>query len=91
MAATGMQTAGPPTLAAAPALVRAQLDRILSSRAFGQAESLIRLLRYVVEETLSGRSERLKEYTLGIEAFQRGADFDPRIDTIVRTQMRRLR
>ena len=33
----------------------------------------------------------LKEYTLGVEVFDRGASFDPRIDTIVRVQARRLR
>jgi serine/threonine-protein kinase len=71
--------------------VRAHLDRILSSGCLGQAESLARLLRYLVEETLAGRANCLKEYTVGVEVFERGSDFDPRIDTIVRTQARRLR
>ena len=78
-------------LDAAQDRVLAQLERILVSGCLGQAESLNRLLRYLVLETLAGRSHRLKEYTLGVEVFQRGPDFDPRVDTIVRTQARRLR
>jgi TolB-like protein len=76
---------------AALELATQQLERILASGVMGQAESLTRLLRYLVEETLAGRAECLKEYTLGVEVFRRGADFDPRIDTIVRAQVRRLR
>jgi hypothetical protein len=45
----------------------------------------------VVEHSLGSDGAALKEYTLGVEVFERGADFDPRIDTIVRTHARRLR
>jgi hypothetical protein len=45
----------------------------------------------VVEETLAGRGELIKEYMIGVEAFQRGDNFDPRLDPIVRTQARKLR
>jgi len=69
----------------------AQLERILASRVLTQSESLVRLLRYVVTETLAGRSAHIKEYTLGVVVFERGADFDPKADTIVRAQARRLR
>jgi tetratricopeptide (TPR) repeat protein len=72
-------------------LVQEQLERILASGSLGHAEALVRLLRFVVQETLEGRASQLKEYTLGVEVFQRGPEFDPRIDTIVRTQARRLR
>jgi TolB-like protein/tetratricopeptide (TPR) repeat protein len=71
--------------------IRAQLDRILGSRAFAQAPILSRLLRYLVERTADGQPEDLKEYTVGVEVFGRGASFDPRTDTIVRVQARRLR
>lgn len=74
-----------------PERIHQQLDRILASGHFGQSEALVRLLRFLVAESLAGRADRLKEYTLGVEVFQRGVDFDPRIDTIVRTQARRLR
>ena len=70
---------------------RAHARRVLDSEAFSKAHSLRRLLAYVVDETLAGRAEALKEYTIGVEVFGRGQDFDPRADTIVRVQARRLR
>lgn len=77
--------------APAAASIRAQLDRMLGSECFAHAPSLARLLRFIVEQTLAGQAHRLKEYTLGVEVFERGGDFDPRVDTIVRVQGRRLR
>lgn len=71
--------------------VRAQLDRIVHSRTFQAAAGLRNLLTFVVEETLAGRSENLKEYILGAMVLARGAAFDPKTDPIVRVQMRRLR
>lgn len=71
--------------------VTAQLQRVLDSAAFVNAPILSRFLRYVVERSLAHDRCALKEYTLGVEVFGRGADFDPRIDTIVRTHARRLR
>jgi hypothetical protein len=52
---------------------------------------LIRFLRYVVERTIEGKTEELKEYAIGVEVFDRGESFDTRTDTIVRVQARRLR
>ncbi len=37
-----------------------------------------RFLSFVVEEALAGREDRLKEYTIGVEVFDRTQDFDPR-------------
>ncbi len=71
--------------------VRAQLSRILRSRTFLNATALGKLLHHIVEETLQGRASELKEYALGVDVFNRGSDFDPRADTIVRVQARRLR
>lgn len=71
--------------------IQRQLARILSSPTFANAPSQERMLRFVVEKTLAGEAGRLKEYTLGVEVFGRGNDFDPRQDTIVRVQGRRLR
>lgn len=68
-----------------------QLARIAASPAFAHAPSQARMLRYVVEHSLAGQADRLKEYALGVEVFGRGADFDPRQDTIVRVQGGRLR
>jgi TolB-like protein len=71
--------------------VRDQLARILSSTAFANAGRLSRLLTYVVDRTLAGEGDQLKEYVLGTEVFDRAAQYDPRIDSIVRVEARRLR
>jgi TolB-like protein len=63
----------------------------LASRTFAKSKQLRRLLQYCVDSTLRGESQELKEYTLGVEVFGRGTDFDPRTDPIVRVDARRLR
>ena len=73
------------------ARIQEQLGRILSSRTFRTAEGEKALLRHVVEQTMQGRGAELKEYTVGVEALGRGDSFDPRLDTIVRTQARNVR
>src|SRR5215472_14287330 len=72
-------------------LAVAQLNRILASKAFRQADRLKRFLTFIVEETLAGRGERLKEFVVGVEVFGKDDSFDPRNDPIVRVQARRLR
>ena len=49
------------------------------------------MLRALVERTLSGKPELLKEYNLGLEVFRRPPDYDPKVDPIVPVQARRLR
>jgi TolB-like protein len=71
--------------------VRAQLARILVSPGFANADRLSRFLRFVVERTLDGEGDQLKEYRLGTEVFDRPSDYDPRLDSIVRVEARRLR
>src|SRR5882672_2969342 len=68
-----------------------QLERILKSAPLVSSPSLSRFLRYIVEETLAGRSGNIREYTLGVHVFDRGEDFNPRLDPIVRVQARNLR
>ena len=74
-----------------PEEVRAELRRILACGPLGQSQALRRFLCYTVEETLQGRQEGLKELVLGTQVFGRSADFDPRIDPIVRVQAGKLR
>ena len=74
-----------------PESVRAQLARILQSQTFSNAPMLSRLLGHLVEHSLDRDLDQLKEYSLGVEVFNRGEDFDPRTDNIVRVQARRLR
>jgi serine/threonine-protein kinase len=71
--------------------VRAQLARILSSGGFASSHRLCRFLRFIVERTLEADAERLKEFVVAMEVFDRGEDYDPNIDSIVRVEARRLR
>ena len=61
-----------------------ELKEILSSPHFCNSKRYPALLRFVVENTLEGKSSQLKERTLGIEVFDRPADYDTNSDTIVR-------
>jgi len=71
--------------------IRAQLDRILESRSFRNSERLQRFMKFAVECTLRGTTDQLKESVLGLEVFDRGSGYDPRIDSIVRVEAQRLR
>jgi TolB-like protein/Tfp pilus assembly protein PilF len=71
--------------------VRDELDRILKSGPFAQSQRRQRFLEYIVNETLAGRGDRLKGYTIGREVFDRPEEFDPNIDPIVRMEAARLR
>lgn len=71
--------------------VQAELRRILESSVFSLAGRLRRFLEYVVRKSLCGETSELKEYTIGLEVFDRGLDFDPRLDPIVRVEAGRLR
>jgi len=71
--------------------VRDQVQRILRSEQFGNAPGLEKALSYLVEQSLAGRGGELKEVILALEVFNRGAEFDPRTDSSVRTQIGRLR
>jgi TolB-like protein len=71
--------------------VRGQLDRLLASDVFAGAARLSRFLRHVVERTLAGEGDRLKEYAIGIDVFDRDESYDPRLDSIVRVEATRLR
>jgi TolB-like protein len=72
-------------------LVRDELGRILESPDFAKSERHRRFLSYIVEETLAGRADRLKAYNIATAAFNRGEDFDPQHDSIVRIEAGRLR
>jgi serine/threonine-protein kinase len=73
------------------AAIRLQLERILASRTFSHAQRLRTMLRFLVERTLDGRGEELKESVIGHEVCGRPASFDPKADPIVRVDANRLR
>lgn len=67
------------------------LERVLSSGNFDASDRNRQFLKYIVEETLEGRNERIKAYTIATSVFGRHASFDPQTDPIVRIEARRLR
>jgi hypothetical protein len=71
--------------------VRRQLHRIVESEVFRRSAQMERFLTLAVERALEGRPEELKEYALGRDVFNRGEDYDPRTDSIVRVEAQRLR
>ena len=71
--------------------IRHQLDRILNSGPFHQSQRRQRFLEYLVNETLAGRSDRLKGYNIALEVFDRPETFDPIFDPVVRIEAGRLR
>ena len=71
--------------------IREQLSRILESAVFAQSERLSRFLRFTIEITLAGDGEQLKEYLIGTEVYDRKPPYHPNIDSIVRSEARRLR
>ena len=91
MTAVGDERAGDGTRDVPPELIQEQVARILQSPLFVQVPTLSRLLRYLVDRTVEGAPEQLKEYAVGVEVFGRGPAFDPQTDTIVRVHARRLR
>jgi hypothetical protein len=65
-------------------LVCLQLERIVSDGRFTASKRYPCLLRYIVEETLAGNEDDLKERTLGVEVFHRPPDYDTNADPVVR-------
>lgn len=72
-------------------VIREHVQRLVAAPEFAQSGRLCRFVRFTVEWALEGRSDELKEQVLGTEVFDRGPGFDPRIDSIVRVEARRLR
>ena len=71
--------------------IRQQLDRMLASNHFKQSRRYPALLRFIVEETLQGRGDLLKERVLGIEVFKRDASYDTAADPVVRVTIAEVR
>ena len=68
-----------------------QLNRLLESHHFRNSRRYPPLLRFIVEETLGGRGEFLKERLLGVRVFDRPADYDTAVDPIVRVTIAEIR
>src|SRR5437868_847852 len=72
-------------------LVRRQLERIFQSPEFASSKRCQEFLRHVVEKTLSGHSDDLKERTIGIELLGRPASYEPSTDASVRVKAGEVR
>jgi hypothetical protein len=73
------------------AMVRRQMNRLLETSHFRNSRRYPALFRFIVEETLEGRGEYLKERLLGIRVFDRLADYDTAADPIVRVTIAEIR
>jgi hypothetical protein len=71
--------------------IHAQVDRLIQSKTFETSEVHRKLLQYLAEKSINGEADRLKEYTIGLEAFGKPPTYDPKHDSIVRLQTGRLR
>ena len=71
--------------------VRSVLENILASPQFASSPQVSATLRYVVEETLEGRSDKIKAYSIAIDVLKKTEEFDPSSNPIVRVLARRLR
>lgn len=71
--------------------IRQQLNRLLETHHFKNSKRYPTLLRFIVEETLDGRGEFLKERLLGVHVFDRPADYDTAADPIVRVTIAEIR
>ncbi len=85
------QAVARPREAPSPEAVRKQLDRICSSGLFKRATQASRFLCFTVERTLAGKTGDLKEYSIGLEVFDRPTSYDPRTDPCVRVGAGKLR
>jgi hypothetical protein len=85
MASTGFATgAWRPGTESERQLVRSQLEKIVSDPRFTASKRYPQLLRYIVEQTLEGNEDDLKERTLGVGVFHRTPDYDTNLDPVVR-------
>lgn len=68
-----------------------QVEKVLQSEEFKGSEVLRRLLRYLAEKSACGEADDLKEYIVAIEGLGKPASYNPRYNSTVRIQLRRLR
>lgn len=74
-----------------PEVVRAALERLCASAPLKSSQQLTAFLRYVVEAVLEGHADKIKAYTIAVDALGRPDHFDPVGDAIVRVEAGRLR
>jgi hypothetical protein len=70
---------------------REELRRVIQSKHFANSPKKSRFLEFIAEQTFQGNSDKLNEYLIGTEVYDRGADFDQQRDPIVRVQAHEIR
>jgi hypothetical protein len=80
-----------PAASASEEQVREELSRVLACHEFRTSKRSQDFLRYVVENTLQGHGDMLKERTIGIEVFGRPTSYDPSDDATVRVKAGEVR
>lgn len=73
------------------AAVEEQLERIFRDPHFIESAILKKFLSFIVQETIHGRSNCLKEYTIAINVLEKPLSFNPQENGIVRIHAGRLR
>jgi len=68
-----------------------ELKRILESKYFSKAPKRRRFLEFTSGQVFLGEESKLNEYLIGVEVYERGQDFDPQQDPIVRVQAHEIR
>jgi hypothetical protein len=71
--------------------VQQQLEHVLASPLFHSSKRYGQFLRFVVTRALDGQASQLKERVLGVEVFDRAADYDTNTDPIVRVTAAEIR
>ncbi len=72
-------------------MVRAQLESLVRDEIFRSSKRSVAFLRYIVEQTLNGFADQIKERAIGVEVFGRNPAYDTNLDHIVRTAATELR
>lgn len=71
--------------------IRDELRRVLQSKHFAKAKKRSRFLEFVCEQSLLGNADKLNEYLIGVDIYERSEEFDPQVDAIVRVQACEIR
>jgi hypothetical protein len=71
--------------------IHLQMERLLANPYFSHSRRFPSFLRFVIDHTISGQTDVLKERTLGIEIFGKNADYDTSSDPIVRVTAAEIR
>ena len=67
------------------------MQRLRASKTFSNSERLLQFLEFVVAAKLRGEEAELKETSIGVGLYRRDPAYDTKLDSIVRTQARRVR